>query len=107
MDGWGLRLCYGRSFAIHTRSPCGLVRGCPVLSSQFCPGAAPQVGHRTPSICFGLSSFVTQTSTYKRVVNRTSSGKPAWAVYVLLTTDIGRFCRKALMSALFICKPPL
>jgi hypothetical protein len=107
VNGWGLRLCYGRSFAIHTRSRCGLVRGCPVLSSQFSPGAAPQVGHRTPSTCFGLSSFVTQTSTYKRVGNWTSSGKPVWTVYALLTTDIGRLCRKALMSALFICKPPL
>ncbi len=28
-------------------------------------------------------------------------------VYALLTTDIGRFCRKALMSASFIFKPPL
>jgi|SRR5579864_2853621 len=28
-------------------------------------------------------------------------------VYALLTTDMGRFCRKALISALFICKPPL
>jgi len=30
-----------------------------------------------------------------------------WTIYVLLTTDMGRLCRKALMSALFICKPPL
>ena len=66
MNGWRLRFCYGRSFAIHTRSRCGLVRGCPVQSSQFSPGAASQVGHRTASTCFGLSSFVTQTSTYKR-----------------------------------------
>ena len=28
-------------------------------------------------------------------------------VYALLVTDMGRFCRKALMSVLFICKPPL
>jgi hypothetical protein len=38
---------------------------------------------------------------------RTRSGDPVWTVYALLTTDIGRLCRKALMSALFICKPPL
>jgi len=56
---------------------------------------------------FWAEFFCHTTSTYKRVVNWTSSGKPAWAVYVLLTTDIGRFCRKALMSALFICNPPL
>jgi hypothetical protein len=60
MNGWGLRVCYGRSFAIHMRSRCGLVRGWPVLSSHFSPGAAPQVGHRTASIWLGLSSFVTQ-----------------------------------------------
>ena len=74
-----------------------------MLSSHFSPGAAPQVGQRTASTCFGLSSFVTQTSTYKRVV---SSGKPI-SVYALVTTDMGRFCRKLLISALFICKPPL
>ncbi len=34
-------------------------------------------------------------------------GSPSGRVYALLTTDIGRLCRKALMSALFICKPPL
>jgi hypothetical protein len=89
--------CLRSMLAIHTRPRCGLVRGCPLLSSHFCLGAVPQVGHRTPS----------QTSTYKRVVNWTSSRKPVWTVYALLTTDIGRFCRKALMSALFICKPPL
>lgn len=32
---------------------------------------------------------------------------PSGRVYALLTTDIGRFCRKVLMSALLICKPPL
>jgi hypothetical protein len=30
-----------------------------------------------------------------------------WTVYALLTMDMGRFCRKALISALFICKQPL
>jgi hypothetical protein len=33
--------------------------------------------------------------------------KPIWTVYALLITDMGRFCRKALISALFICRPPL
>jgi hypothetical protein len=37
----------------------------PSAESHFCVGAAPQVGHRTARICFGLSSFVTQTSTQK------------------------------------------
>src|ERR1035438_1878262 len=32
---------------------------------------------------------------------------PLCTVYALLTTDMGRFSRKALISALFICKPPL
>ena len=75
-----------------------------VLSSHFSPGAPPQVGQRTASTCFGPSSFVTQTSTYKNWSTRTV---PLWAVYALLTMDMGRFCRKALISALFICKPPL
>src|ERR1700733_248717 len=100
---WG---CYGRSFAIHTRSRCGVVRGCPVLSSHFSPGAAPQVGHRTASVCFGPSSFVTHLHLQKgRQLDQFR--KPISVVYALLTTDIGRFCRKALISALFICKPPL
>lgn len=30
----------------------GSVRGCPVLSSHFSPGLAPQVGHRTAKACF-------------------------------------------------------
>jgi hypothetical protein len=33
------------------------VRGLPVASSHFLPGTAPQVGQRTVSICFRLSSF--------------------------------------------------
>jgi len=36
---------------------CGPLGGWPVLSSHFSPGVAPQVGQRTASICFGLSSF--------------------------------------------------
>ena|SRR5947207_2312066 len=39
------------------RSRCGLVRGWPVLSSHFSPGAAPHVGHRLASIFFGLEFF--------------------------------------------------
>jgi len=46
-----------QSFAINRRSRCGLVRGWPLPSLHFSFGAAPQVGQRTPSICFGLSSF--------------------------------------------------
>jgi len=46
-----------QSAAINRRSRCGSVRGWPVLSSQFSPGAAPQVGQGTASTCFGLSSF--------------------------------------------------
>jgi hypothetical protein len=42
-----------------------------VLSSHFSPGAPPQVGQRTASTCFGLSSFVTQTSTYQSWSTRT------------------------------------
>ena len=75
-----------------------------VLSSHFSPGAPPQVGQRTATACFGLSSYGAQTSTYKSWSTRTV---PLWTVYALLTMDMGRFCRKALISALFTCKPPL
>jgi hypothetical protein len=43
----------------------------------------------------------------QKVVNYTSSGKPIRTVYAFVTTDMGRFCRKPMISALFICKPPL
>ena len=36
----------------------GSVRGCPVLSSHFSPGLAPQVGHRTASACFSVTCFM-------------------------------------------------
>ena len=41
----------------------------------------------------------------QKLVNQTSS--PCVRSYDLLTTDMGRLCRKEVMSALFICKPPL
>ncbi len=77
-----------------------------MLSSHFSPGAAPQVGQRTASTCFGLSSFVTTNLHVQKGGRLDSSGKPI-SVYALVTTDMGRFCRKLLISALFICKPPL
>jgi hypothetical protein len=43
-----------QSEAIRRRSRCGSVRGCPVVSSHFSPGPAPQVGQRTPSTCLRL-----------------------------------------------------
>ena len=46
-----------QSAAINRRSRCDSVRGWPVVSSHFSPGAAPQVGQRTASACFRLSSF--------------------------------------------------
>ena len=93
------------SFATHRRSRCGLVRDRPVLSSHFSPGAAPQAGQRTASNCFGLSSFVTgkPLSTKRWSLDQF----PMWTVYGFVTTDMGRVCRKPLISALFICKPPL
>src|ERR1700687_1532695 len=45
------------SAAINRRSRWGPLRGWPVLSSHLSPGAAPQVGQRTASTCFGVSSF--------------------------------------------------
>jgi hypothetical protein len=46
-----------QSAAINRRSRCGSVRGSPVVSLHFSPGAAPQVGQRTASIFFEVSSF--------------------------------------------------
>jgi hypothetical protein len=43
-----------QSAAIKRRSRCGSVRGCPVLSSHFLPGPAPQTGQRTACICLRL-----------------------------------------------------
>ena len=43
------------SAATKRRSGCGSVRGWPLVSSHFSPGAAPQVGQRTVSIFFRLS----------------------------------------------------
>ena len=46
----------GQSIAINRRSRCG-VRGWPVWSSHFCPGAAPQVGQWTSSESIRLGAF--------------------------------------------------
>src|SRR3954465_3480617 len=43
-------LCWLQSYPINRRSRCGSVRGCPVLSSHFSPGPAPQVGQRIACI---------------------------------------------------------
>jgi len=48
------------SSASSRRSRCGCVRGCPVLSSHFLPGPAPQVGQRTACTCLrvGFLAFM-------------------------------------------------
>ena len=51
------RSAMAQSAATNRRSRCGSVRGSPVLSSHFSPGAAPQVGQRTASICLGLRTL--------------------------------------------------
>ena len=45
---------------IKRRSRRGSVRGCPVLSSHFSPGPAPQVGQRTGCTCLrvGFLAFM-------------------------------------------------
>src|SRR5581483_7205741 len=43
------------SEAARRRSRWGSVRGCPVLSSHFSPGLAPQVGHRVANTCFSVA----------------------------------------------------
>ncbi len=40
--------------------------------------------------------------SYREIFLKSPSGR-----YAFLITDMGCFCRKALISALFICKPPL
>jgi hypothetical protein len=50
--------------------------------------------------------FFCHTNLHLQKVGHQGPGA-IWTVYALLITDIGRFCRKALISALFICKPPL
>jgi hypothetical protein len=44
--------------AANLRSTCGAERGAPECSSQRSPTAAPHVGHVTPDICLGVSSFL-------------------------------------------------
>jgi hypothetical protein len=48
------------SEASRRRSRWGSARGCPVLSSHFSPGLAPQVGHRTASVCFSVTLMAIQ-----------------------------------------------
>jgi len=51
-----MRDCFQRrgtqSAAIKRRSRCGVVRGCPELSSHLSPRPAPQVGQGVACICF-------------------------------------------------------
>ncbi len=49
---------HAHSFAIILRSRWGSVRGCPVQSSHFSPGAAPQVGQRMESMSLGMAFFI-------------------------------------------------
>jgi hypothetical protein len=65
-------------------------------------------GRTSDSEClFGAEFFCHTNLTYNGMLNSTVPGSPSGRVYTLLTTDMGRFCRKALISALFICSPPL
>jgi hypothetical protein len=50
--------------AIRRRSRCGPVRGWPVLSWHFSPGAAPHVGQATASIFCAVSSFFMAEEEY-------------------------------------------
>ena len=45
---------------------------------------------------------------YVAKLDQSSNGEiPSDRVYVYLLTDMGRLSRKPMISALFICKPPL
>jgi hypothetical protein len=79
------------------------------LSSHFSPGAAPQVGQRTLSIFFRLSCvFAMNHRASVAKFDQSSKGEiPSGRVYAYFLTDMGRLSRKPMISALFICKPPL
>jgi hypothetical protein len=64
--------------------------------------------HRTLGRRLKSAAFVSVASFSNLASRCTASrfGGAIWLVYVLLT-DIGRFCKNAVTSALFICKPPL
>jgi hypothetical protein len=47
--------------ACQRRSRCGVFRGCPVLSSHFSSGLAPQVGHGIANICFAETLMLRRT----------------------------------------------
>src|SRR5580765_2409632 len=87
MNGWGLRLCYGRSFAIHTR-----LRSIHGRDADWCAVAQCRVHNSLPEQPPDRTSdgehllwaeFVCHTNLHvqKGVVNWTSSGKPVWTVY--------------------------
>lgn len=69
-------LFYEFPLASTRRFRCGSVRSWPVLSSHFCLGAAPHVGQRTASICFGLSSFFITNSHCQKSDLLTNGWKP-------------------------------
>jgi hypothetical protein len=58
-------LCWLQSAAINRRSRCGSVRGCPVLSSHFSPGLAPQVGQRIACIFLRVGFLAFMTVIYR------------------------------------------
>ena len=59
-----------RCAAIRRRSRCGPVRGWPVLSWHFSPGATPHVGQATASICCAVSSFFIAEKEYFKPLAR-------------------------------------
>lgn len=93
------------------RSGCDSKRSPPEFNTQRSPGAAPHVGHRMEDCCFRVSSFILISCLRRSRESRFGSGlgpeaEPPDRVYVFLT-DMGRFCRNAMISAQFICNPPL
>lgn len=93
------------------RSGCDSKRSPPEFNTQRSPAAAPHVGHRMEDCCFRVSSFIFISCLRRSRASRFGSGlgpeaEPSDRVYVFLT-DMGRFCRNATISALFICNPPL
>ena len=89
------------------------MRGWPLVSSHFSPGAAPQVGQRTVSIFFRASCVFKSRCCHEprasvAKLDQFSKGEiPFGRVYAYLLTDMGRLSRKPMISALFICKLPL
>jgi hypothetical protein len=103
------------SAAKNFRFPCGSFRALPANRMHDFPTATPHLGQGTDNICLRVSFFsfflVFSIPASVALGSRTSAvvvskAETMCRAYDFLT-DMGRFCRKSMTSALFTCKPPL